>query len=88
MGRLWDRLTGTKQSESGVAPLPSMEVRAVLLALNVPDVPYRVRNALRRAMGELFVRQLQRTVRTWECTRDVPAEERSIYDRPVSFRTG
>ncbi|KUM68875.1 hypothetical protein AQI70_33275 [Streptomyces curacoi] len=46
MGRLWDKLTGTKHPDSGVAPLPTMEVRAALLALNGPDVPYRVRNAL------------------------------------------
>ncbi|MFJ5271358.1 hypothetical protein [Streptomyces sp. NPDC088358] len=46
MGRLWDRLTGTKYPDSGVSPLPSAEVRAALLALNGPDAPYRVRNAL------------------------------------------
>lgn len=53
MGRLWDRLTGTKRPESGVAPLPSAEVRAALLALNVPDVPYRVRNALPAEKADL-----------------------------------
>ncbi|MDX3116937.1 hypothetical protein [Streptomyces scabiei] len=46
MGSLWDKLTGTKYSPSGVAPLPSVEVQAALLALNGPDVPYRVRSAL------------------------------------------
>ena len=46
MGRLWDRLTGTKYPDSGVSPLPSAEVRAALLALNGPDAPFRVRNAL------------------------------------------
>jgi len=61
MGRFWDRLTGTKQPESGVAPLPSMEVRAALLALNVPDVPYRVRNALPAEKADLVAEcQVQR----------------------------
>jgi hypothetical protein len=45
MGRLWDKLTGTKYPDGGVAQLPHLEVRAALLALNGPDVPYRVRNA-------------------------------------------
>ncbi|MGW2063772.1 hypothetical protein ACWCO9_24625 [Streptomyces sp. NPDC001937] len=44
MGRLWDELTGTKYPDSDVAPLPTMEVRAVLLALNGSDVPFVVRN--------------------------------------------
>ncbi|WP_405844846.1 hypothetical protein [Streptomyces sp. NBC_01518] len=61
MGRLWDRLTGTKQPESGVAPLSSAEVRAALLALNVPDVPYRVRNALPAEKADLVAEcQIQR----------------------------
>ena len=46
MGHLWDRLTGTRHPDSRLAPLPSMEVRAALLALNGPDVPFEVRNAL------------------------------------------
>jgi hypothetical protein len=54
MGHLWDRLTATKHPDSGVAPLPSMEVRAALLALNGPDVPYRVRNALPAEKADLI----------------------------------
>lgn len=54
MGRLWDKLTGTKHPDSGVAPLPSMEVRAALLALNGPDVPYLVRNALPAEKADLI----------------------------------
>jgi len=46
MGRLWDKLTGTKRPESEREPLAATEVRAALLALNGPDVAYRVRNAL------------------------------------------
>jgi hypothetical protein len=53
MGRLWDKLSGTKHPDSGVAPLPSMEVRAALLALNGPDVLYRVRNALPAEKADL-----------------------------------
>lgn len=40
-----DKLTGTKYPDSGVAPLPTMEVRAALLALNDTGVPFGVRNA-------------------------------------------
>ncbi|WP_330354493.1 hypothetical protein [Streptomyces chartreusis] len=53
MGRLWDKLTGTKRPDSGLAPLPSTEVRAALLALNGPDVSYRVRNALPSEKADL-----------------------------------
>ncbi|MFE9839114.1 hypothetical protein ACFYP4_28855 [Streptomyces sp. NPDC005551] len=42
---MWDRLTGTRRPGSSVAPLPPSAVRATLLGLNGPDVPYRVRNA-------------------------------------------
>ncbi|MET8022453.1 hypothetical protein AB0D78_37125 [Streptomyces avermitilis] len=42
---VFDRLTGTKYPDSGVAPLPAMEVRAALLALNGTGVPFGVRNA-------------------------------------------
>lgn len=53
MGRLWNRLTGTRHPEAGVAPLPAAEVRAALLALNGPAVPYRVRNALPAEKADL-----------------------------------
>ncbi|MET8409135.1 hypothetical protein ABZV34_13785 [Streptomyces sp. NPDC005195] len=53
MGRLWDRLTGTTYPDSGVSPLPSTEIRAALFALNGPDVPYRVRNALPAEKADL-----------------------------------
>jgi hypothetical protein len=43
---LFDKLVGTKYPDSGVAALSTVEIRAALLALNGPDVPYRVRNAL------------------------------------------
>ncbi|MEU3409973.1 hypothetical protein ABZ760_01615 [Streptomyces sp. NPDC006658] len=46
MGRLWDRLAGTKRPDAGVTPVSAEEVRAALFGLNGPDVPYRVRNAL------------------------------------------
>ncbi|GHH08227.1 hypothetical protein [Streptomyces rubradiris] len=45
MGRLWDKLAGTKRPDAGVTPLSAEEVRTVLFGLNGPDVPYRVRNA-------------------------------------------
>ncbi|WP_372405598.1 hypothetical protein [Streptomyces luteireticuli] len=40
---LFDRLTGTAHPGSGVAPRPAGDVRAALLGLNGPDVPYVVR---------------------------------------------
>ncbi|MDN3258366.1 hypothetical protein QWJ26_00775 [Streptomyces sp. CSDS2] len=45
MGRLWDKLAGTKRPDAGVTPLSAEEVRTALFGLNGPDVPYRVRNA-------------------------------------------
>ncbi|MET9881810.1 hypothetical protein ABZZ20_01375 [Streptomyces sp. NPDC006430] len=44
MGRLWDKMTGTRYPGGGVAPLTTLEVRTALFALNGPDVPFRVRN--------------------------------------------
>ncbi|MFI9585446.1 hypothetical protein ACIHCQ_27120 [Streptomyces sp. NPDC052236] len=41
---LFDKLTGTKRPSSGVAPHSTEEVRAALLRLNQPDVPYVVRD--------------------------------------------
>ncbi|KOT47260.1 MULTISPECIES: hypothetical protein [Streptomyces] len=39
-----DRMTGTKRPARGVAPRSADEVRAVLLGLNGPKVPYAVRS--------------------------------------------
>ncbi|MFJ5737069.1 hypothetical protein ACN24M_08360 [Streptomyces microflavus] len=36
----FDKLTGTKRPEPGVAPRPAEELRTALLGLNRPDVPY------------------------------------------------
>lgn len=43
MGRILDRLTGTRWPRDGVAPLPPAQVHAALLALNGPGAPYLVR---------------------------------------------
>ncbi|MFE2603117.1 hypothetical protein ACFXI6_24255 [Streptomyces mirabilis] len=48
-----DKLTGTKYPDRGVVLLPAMELRAALLALNGPDVPFRVRNALPKEKADL-----------------------------------
>jgi len=40
---LFDKLTGTQHPPAGLAPLPAEEVRAALLGLNQPDVPYVIR---------------------------------------------
>ncbi|MGW2606928.1 hypothetical protein ACWC4A_21295 [Streptomyces mirabilis] len=50
---LFGKLVGTKYPEGGVAALSTVEVRAALLALNGPDVPYRVRNALPAEKADL-----------------------------------
>ncbi|MFI6844688.1 hypothetical protein OG535_24200 [Kitasatospora sp. NBC_00085] len=41
---LFDALTGTKHPGGGVAPRSAEDVRAALLGLNGPDVPYVVRS--------------------------------------------
>jgi hypothetical protein len=76
---LFDKLTGTKHPSSGVAPRSAEEVRAALLGLNGPDVPYVVRNGTPSEGADLvaewkiqepawrtfFVRtQLSRTLKT------------------------
>ncbi|MFJ3302222.1 hypothetical protein ACIPSA_03715 [Streptomyces sp. NPDC086549] len=65
---LFDRLTGTKYPESGVTPRASTEVRAALLALNGPDVPWVVRNATAKEGGDLVavweVPELRLTLKT------------------------
>ncbi|MEV0280153.1 hypothetical protein AB0I22_27700 [Streptomyces sp. NPDC050610] len=40
---LFDKLTGTKRPGNGAVPRSAEEVRAALLGLNGPDVPYVVR---------------------------------------------
>lgn len=40
----FDKLTGTRQPNSGITPRPVEDVRATLLGLNGPDVPYAVRD--------------------------------------------
>ncbi|MFJ2133609.1 hypothetical protein ACIP4W_21150 [Streptomyces sp. NPDC088846] len=75
----FDKLTGTKRASSGVAPRSAEEVRAALLGINGPDVPYVVRNGTSSEGADLvaewrvrepawrtfFVRtQLSRTLKT------------------------
>ncbi|MET7635708.1 hypothetical protein [Streptomyces sp. NPDC005078] len=36
----WGKVTGTRYPDTGVASLSTVEVRAALLALNGPEVPY------------------------------------------------
>ncbi|MFE2971984.1 hypothetical protein ACFXKC_52205 [Streptomyces sp. NPDC059340] len=65
---LLDKLTGTKYPDGGVVPLPTMELRAALLALNGPDVPFRVRNAIPAEKADLVaecqIRRLGVTLKT------------------------
>ncbi|MER6254096.1 hypothetical protein ABT224_22340 [Streptomyces sp. NPDC001584] len=53
MGRLWDKYTGTRYPDSGIAALPTMELREALLAINGPDVPFRIRYALPKEKADL-----------------------------------
>ncbi|MFH9617441.1 hypothetical protein [Streptomyces pratensis] len=41
---LFDKLTGTKHPEDGVAPRSAEELRTALLSLDQPDVPYVIRD--------------------------------------------
>jgi hypothetical protein len=40
---LFDKLTGTKRPPQGAVPVPGEELRAALLGLSRPDVPYVIR---------------------------------------------
>ncbi|MFJ2897909.1 hypothetical protein ACIO87_23835 [Streptomyces sp. NPDC087218] len=48
---LFDKLTGTRRPADGVVPLPAHEVRAALLALGGPDVPWLVRDGAAEGAG-------------------------------------
>jgi hypothetical protein len=41
---LFDKLTGTRQPDDGIAPCTTEEVRAALLSLNRSDAPYVIRD--------------------------------------------
>ncbi|MFF3204922.1 hypothetical protein [Streptomyces sp. NPDC002962] len=49
----FDRLTGTRHPRSGLVPRSAEEVRAALFAVNGPEVPYRVRDALPEERADL-----------------------------------
>ncbi|MER5930626.1 hypothetical protein [Streptomyces sp. NPDC002054] len=53
MGRRWDRYIGTRYPDRAVAPLPTLEVRAALLALNGPGLPFVVRNGTPKEKADL-----------------------------------
>ncbi|MGP9020152.1 hypothetical protein ACT1U9_17350 [Streptomyces sp. BR1] len=50
---IFDRLTGTRYPESGVTPRWTTQVREALLALDGPDVPYRIRGATAQEKADL-----------------------------------
>ncbi|RRR84714.1 hypothetical protein [Streptomyces sp. RP5T] len=41
---LFDKLTGTRRADAGVAPASAQAVRTALLGLNRPDLPYVIRD--------------------------------------------
>ncbi|MFI9721676.1 hypothetical protein ACIHFE_18795 [Streptomyces sp. NPDC052396] len=76
---LFDKLTGTRYPDDGVPPRPVQELRAALLALNGPDVPWVVHTATAKERADLVAEwrvmepawhgffqrnQLDRTVKT------------------------
>ncbi|MFD9560771.1 hypothetical protein [Streptomyces sp. NPDC059994] len=65
---IFDRLTGTRYPDAGVAARSAAEVRAALLAVNGPGVPFVVRNGAPSERADLVavwrVRELGITVRT------------------------
>ncbi|WP_371656291.1 MULTISPECIES: hypothetical protein [unclassified Streptomyces] len=65
---IFDRLTGTRYPDAGVAARSAAEVRAALLAVNGPGVPFAVRNGAPSERADLVavwrVRELGITVRT------------------------
>ncbi|MGW6567275.1 hypothetical protein [Streptomyces sp. NPDC054975] len=68
MGRLWDKVVGTTYPDIGAVPLSAAEVRAALLAVGGPDVPFRVRNGLPAEKADLVaewrVPELRMTLKT------------------------
>ncbi|MEU6981827.1 hypothetical protein ABZ946_00155 [Streptomyces sp. NPDC046324] len=72
----FDRLTGTRRPEAGIAPRSTEDVRAALLGINAPGVPYVVRHATAAERADLVaewrVPELRLTLRTR--MRFVPAD--------------
>ncbi len=82
---LWNKLTGTRHPDGRTAPLSHTAVRAVLLALDGAEVPYRVRNALLAEKADLVAEcRIQRVgVRLKTRMRLVPDEQevRFLHER-------
>ncbi|WP_189712341.1 hypothetical protein [Streptomyces phaeofaciens] len=53
MGRLRDKITGTRYPETGAVALPVLELRQALLDLGWTDAPFRVRGALPAEKADL-----------------------------------
>lgn len=100
---IFDRLTGTRSPDSGVEPLPIMEVRAALMALNGPDVPFVVRNARPSEQADLVAewhvqepatgsgrlrRQLDRTLKTRMRLVSAKREVRALEEQWRTTLTG
>ncbi|MEV2217923.1 hypothetical protein AB0H86_41950 [Streptomyces sp. NPDC050997] len=61
---LFDKLTGTKHPDNGVAPRSAAEVRKALLGLNQPDVPYVIRDGA--AKGADLVAEWRMAEPAWQ----------------------
>ncbi|MFE5723733.1 hypothetical protein [Streptomyces erythrochromogenes] len=76
MGRLWDKYTGTRYPDSGVAPRPTTELREALLGLGGPSGVFLVREGTSKERADLVaecrVAEMRLTLRT--SMRLVPAK--------------
>lgn len=102
MGRLWDKYTGTLRPDEGAPAIPAQELRAVLLALNAPGVPFTVRETGSEAahlVAEWKVlepptgsgvsrRQVERTFKIWMRLLPMEREVRAVDEQWAVTRAG
>ncbi|MFE5840672.1 hypothetical protein ACFQ7N_03390 [Streptomyces niveus] len=82
---LFDKMTGTRRPDSGVAPRSAEEVRAALLALNGPDVRFSVREDTSKErvglVAECAVPEVRLTLKTRMRLVPVAHEVRTFDER-------
>lgn len=102
MGRLWDKYMGTVRPDSAATALPTLELRAALLALNGTDVPFAVREAdgegadlvaewrvVEPATGSgMGRRQVERTFKIWMRLLPGEREVRAVDEQWAVTRAG
>lgn len=102
MGRLWDKYMGTVHPDGAAAALPTLELRAALLALNGTGVPFGVREAggegadlaaewrvVEPATGSgMGRRQVERTFKIWMRLLPAEREVRAVDEQWAVTRAG